>query len=202
VPPKIVLRVNVNTYVCLYEDMKISIVRGLLLIPLCALSCGAEKTLGNIGTISFTLTASWTFPSPEEPALLLVADTKRGLSESSQGASVKARFRVTEIQQPVDPKEYETARFTSMSKQQSLRIDWETMAIPAPDVSDRSTLLNLARGSWDAYHPMPEASANWYPLEGFNWVRVLIMHLIFGSGSLVFSLIECSVWVEPRRRRS
>ncbi|KAF9510887.1 hypothetical protein BS47DRAFT_36433 [Hydnum rufescens UP504] len=129
---------------------------------------GAEKALGNVGTISFTLTASWTFPSPEEPALLLVADTKRGLSESSQGASVNARFRVTEIQQPVDPKEYEAAPFTSMSKQQSLRIDWETMAIPAPDVSDRSTLLNLARASWDAYHPMPEASAKWYPLEGFN----------------------------------
>jgi len=99
----------------------------------------------------------------------LVTDTKSGLPESSQGASVKVRFRVTEIQQPVDPKEYETARFTSMSKQQSLRIDWETMVIPAPDVSDRSTLLNLARGSWDAYHPMPEASAKWYPVEGFNW---------------------------------
>jgi putative lipase involved disintegration of autophagic bodies len=147
------------------------IVRRLFfLIAVCALSCGSKKIPGDAGLLSFTLAASWTFPSVKEPALVLLTDASRGTLESLSEASIIARYRVTEVQQPIDPNEYDAARFISMAEQQSMRIGWETTEILAPDVSDRNTLLNLARASWDAYHPMPEASASWYPLEGFNWV--------------------------------
>ena len=148
--------------------MKI-VLRLILLIAVCGPSCGSKETHSDDGLLSFTLAASWTFPSSKEPELLLLANADTGASESSGEVSIKTRYRVTEIQQPMDQKEYDAARFTSMTKQQSMRIGWETNEILAPDVSDRSTLLNIARGSWDAYHPMPDASANWYPLEGFNW---------------------------------
>lgn len=40
----------------------------------------------------------------------------------------------------------------------------------SPDVGDRETLLNLARASWDAYHPIPD-DEKWYDIHGVNWVR-------------------------------
>lgn len=42
--------------------------------------------------------------------------------------------------------------------------------VPAPDVGDRETLLNLARASWDAYHSTPKPD-HWYDIHGMNWVR-------------------------------
>ena len=51
-----------------------------------------------------------------------------------------------------------------------------------PDVSDRGTLLNLARAAWDAYHPNPNDDKDWYDIDGVNWV--CDSHTIRSSGEL------------------
>lgn len=42
----------------------------------------------------------------------------------------------------------------------------------APNVSDRFTLLNLARAAWDAYHPQPGDGGDWLDVDGLNWVCI------------------------------
>ncbi|KAF8308981.1 alpha/beta-hydrolase [Clavulina sp. PMI_390] len=44
----------------------------------------------------------------------------------------------------------------------------EPIEVIAPNVTDRSTLLNLARASWDAYHSAPSPD-RWYDIHGLNW---------------------------------
>lgn len=60
--------------------------------------------------------------------------------------------------------------------------------ILAPDVSDRETLLNLARASWDAYHSAPKPD-NWYDIHGMNWVRAVFSYLL---NSLVRASLDCA----------
>lgn len=51
------------------------------------------------------------------------------------------------------------------------------LRVASPDVADRETLLNLARASWDAYHPTP-TPGNWHDIHGLNWVRAEFGHAV------------------------
>lgn len=73
--------------------------------------------------------------------------------------------------------------FDETSPQTPLATDWRANALKeqgvdvvAPDVSDRATLLNLARASWDAYHSTPTPN-RWYDIDGMNWVRFSFLYL-------------------------
>lgn len=137
--------------------------------------------------VSFQLAHSWAFPEVASSSMIL-HDTEapssglEGLSNSLP--SLRARTVKTTIRAP--------SRHSGDPGSLSVPVDFFDELLPqtpvaaalteqgvevfAPNVSDRSTLLNLARASWDAYHSTPTPD-RWYDIDGMNWVRFSFLYL-------------------------
>jgi lipase ATG15 len=73
------------------------------------------------------------------------------------------------VYRPRDILAVEEARRSSFSLRQCVSIEWEERMVSAPDVHDKSTLIQLARMSGNAY-ALP-GQDNWYDLDPV-WFRV------------------------------
>lgn len=122
-------------------------------------------------TLSFSLSHSWNFPETKSRSLIL---NDRGTPIDviqSLKKPLKARVAVQEGSSATYSAE-DTLRGQTIFDSPSERIVGDSEApSPAPDVTDRYTLVNLAKASWDAYYPGPEDS-HWYDIDGMNWVSV------------------------------
>lgn len=95
-------------------------------------------------------------PLPHIAALPLSLSTKRQVVRRPVNIS---RDRLNEY------------RRKSMLWQQSPKEEWEDVEIEVPDVTDRQTIITLAKMASDAY-VVPDSS-EWWPLDGYNAVSVL-----------------------------
>ncbi|KAG9055082.1 putative lipase atg15 [Serendipita sp. 407] len=74
------------------------------------------------------------------------------------------RSRKTTVKRIRDQKKFHEARMRSMYDSQSTALDWDDMEIPAPDVTDRLTVHELAKLTGNAY-ALPDQKG-WYDTDG------------------------------------
>lgn len=137
---------------------------GLAVLPLCF---GDTRSTGEYA--NFHLAHSWNFPETDSDSLIL-KDTPVG---ATRALSLRARV----VNQSAEASTGYWDAGTSWSdvlgwRNQAPILDklTTTAEIASPDVTDRETLLNVAKAAWDAYYPGP-ADDNWYDIHGMNWVR-------------------------------
>lgn len=138
---------------------------GLTVLP----SCLGEATRGSGEYASFHLAHSWNFPETGSDSMIL-KDTPVGVTRA-----LSLRARVVNQSSEAGAGDWNAgALWQGGQKQSPILLDKSTHAaeMASPDVTDRETLLNLARASWDTYYPGP-SDDNWYDIHGMNWVRLL-----------------------------
>lgn len=69
----------------------------------------------------------------------------------------------TNVQRPRDPQAYQEARRRSYHSQESTILDWGDEEIESPDLTDRPTVLELAKMAGNAY--LRPDSKNWYDID-------------------------------------
>lgn len=136
--------------------------------------------------ITFRPVKSWAIPD-EAPSTLILKDTpgedvgprsaplilRSASTNSSFPSTFYAPSRAARFGDPtalINPPVGQQIPFLPSAGEQFA--DWDRQVeIAGPDITDRETLLNLARAAWDAYHPMP-GDKGWYDIHGVNWVCV------------------------------
>lgn len=131
-----------------------------LFVVLASSSCYAE--------VDFHLEKSWAFPETKSTSLIL-KDT-RGEIDGSQVAHFSARSVNVSIASVSSRGTIGGEHHMRQAPILGGPLKTFDASIPAPDVTDRATLVNLAKAAWDAYYPAP-SDREWYDLDGVNWVR-------------------------------
>lgn len=94
-------------------------------------------------------------------------------SFSSEPLSI--RTSRTSVHRPRSQDAFHAARVRSMRYGQNMRVDWDEEEVNSPDVTDKDTLLTLAKMTFDAY--IDPTDSTWYDLGGeWNAVRLFIFH--------------------------
>jgi hypothetical protein len=126
--------------------------------------------------VTFHLAHSWAFPEADSLSMIL-QDSPSSDVQGSKLTPLRARTTITSISRPpfdsLSTEDVLSLESLIANDQQISVISKEPDAllhVASPDVADRETLLNLARASWDAYHPTPTPD-HWYDIHGLNWVR-------------------------------
>lgn len=134
---------------------------------LCSAALVFHSVLAHAREISFQPWKAWGYDLEASPRLLTSNPDETRLAARAPAFSIQS----SEIE-PVD-----VPRSQSRGKTRRESHDAPTGAsvFVGPDVTDRLTLLNLAKATWDAYHPTP-SHGHWTDVEGHSWVspRVLI----------------------------
>lgn len=113
---------------------------------------------------SVYLEQSWAFPEQESSSLIF-KDT-RGQVDGTRVSALFLRSLNTSAATSGEAtflREHDQTHFTFPALRPHA-------GAGAPDVTDRDTLVNLAKASWDSYIPSP-SNEDWYGLDGLNWVR-------------------------------
>ena len=71
---------------------------------------------------------------------------------------------------------FHDARLRSMLRGQNDGTLWHPEEVLGPDVTDRETLLSLAKMSNNAYTASPDAG--WYKVDGFNMASHFVLYLL------------------------
>jgi hypothetical protein len=125
--------------------------------------------------VIFHLAHSWAFPGMDSRSMIL-QDIPGSEVQGSRPAALRARTIVTSISQPhfypsiENDTTPDSPRANTQQTPITSRGSSEFLQVASPDIADRETLLNLAKASWDAYHPIPTPD-KWYDIHGLNWVR-------------------------------
>lgn len=161
--------------------------RPLLLSLTVALSLLATSVNHVNAEITLHLSSSFAFPEIASKSMVLhdtefTLETRETPNEgTTTGNSTRRALEIRTTQAKVPHIPSASSRRTSprlryeLPKEQQFRLGVPSLQqglhAPAPDITDRRTLLNLAWASWDAYHPMPD-EGKWYDLDGVNWVSI------------------------------
>lgn len=129
-----------------------------------ALSCSTSFASANSRSISLSLANSWEVTSHSSPVLLVNDSPKAGLPGLEHAGLPSLTVKSRPRRRP----------HTLGQSVESQHVIQEEEGRLFPDVTDRITLLNFARASYDAYHPVPVDDGSWRPVEGYNWVRVYL----------------------------
>lgn len=76
---------------------------------------------------------------------------------------------------------FHDARLRSMLHGQNDGALWHPEEVFGPDVTDRETLLSLAKMSSNAYTASPDT--DWYSVDGFNTASQVLLYLVSGTCS-------------------
>ena len=91
-------------------------------------------------------------------------------SSSPSRTQYSLRATPTTVYRPVSHDLYQAARLRSLHLLESQSIEWESVEISGPDVTDQHTLGQLARMAGDAY--ARPGQSNWYDLDhAWNTVK-------------------------------
>ncbi|KDQ18696.1 hypothetical protein BOTBODRAFT_29072 [Botryobasidium botryosum FD-172 SS1] len=93
--------------------------------------------------------------------------------QSAHHNSHSLRTRSTRVHRPRSQEAFKSARLRSLRKQESQNVDWDEDEVDGPDVTDRATLLELAKMTYDSY--ITPADPDWYEI-GDEWTT----HYPFG----------------------
>jgi putative lipase involved disintegration of autophagic bodies len=82
----------------------------------------------------------------------------------------KLRAKTVTTYRPSSLSAFQSARLRSQFQSQSEALHWDEEEVPAPDVENRATLLELAKMTYNAY--IDHNDTSWYDLDGkWNAVR-------------------------------
>lgn len=85
--------------------------------------------------------------------------------------ALSVRTGKTSVHRPRSRDAFHAARMRSMRYGQNMRVDWDVEEVNGPDVTDKETLLTLAKMTFDAY--IDPSDSSWYDLGGqWNVVRI------------------------------
>lgn len=140
--------------------------RAMVSLLLLFLSLGASPFISCRAEVNFYLEKSWAFP--EETSSSLILKDTRGEVDGTRVSSLTARSM--NLSAPVTAP-YNAAYLNPQLPQALLGKESgsDSQSFAAPDITDRKTLVNLAKAAWDAYYPAPN-NDDWYGLDGVNWV--------------------------------
>jgi len=126
-----------------------------------------------------SFSASHTRPQILFNDVLVAPDLTAGEQDCTQAAATgfPIRTKRTQVNRAKDQKSFHEARRRSLHARESTILDWEEHEILAPDTSDRSTVMELARMTGNAYFKPDDKG--WYDVGGqwnssfpFGWEPV------------------------------
>lgn len=135
---------------------------------LCSVAIVFHSALAHAREISFQPWKAWGYDLEASPRLLTSNPDETRLVARASTFSIQS----SEIEGVEVPRSQPSGGKT---RRESRDAPTGASVFVGPDVTDRLTLLNLAKATWDAYHPTP-SHGDWTDVEGHSWVspRVLI----------------------------